>query len=210
MMKFPIRIPEGWRVILTQLFKSTELSDWYKAQGLNYPEHLAIDVVVGTPTYQQWATYGATIVCPFPLAEMIASDPGTDPGDMKSGRFQLRYTEPDGTQVIMGGIHCSDVVQGQWFKEGDTVAFIGNGGYVNPVPTVEDAYAGGHLHLTYIRKGPQDINGVPRDPLEIFDPNNPFRGSDSGFENDIRPIAWAMKWSKEKVDSILQMFRSAL
>ncbi len=55
-----------------------------------------------------------------------------------------------GTQVIMGGLHCSDVVQKQFFKEGDVVAYIGNGGFVNPAPTVQDAYAGEHLHLAYI------------------------------------------------------------
>ena len=205
MYKFPLRLPEGWRVIVTQGFKSTELAEWYTKQGISYQEHLAIDLVVGTPDYQQWATYGAAIVCPFPSAELIALEPGTNPGDQKSGRFQVRYTEPDGTVVIMGGIHCSDVADGKTsFTYGEDIAYIGNGGYVDPAPTKEDAYAGGHLHLSYIR------NGVVRDPTEIFNIYDPFRGKDSGFEKDIRPIAWAMGWSKEKIAEIITMFRKAL
>ena len=195
MYKFPVRIPEGWRVIKTQGFK---------------PEHTAIDVVIGTPEYQRWATYGAAIVCPFPEAELISFDPGTDPGDPKAGRFQIRYTEPvTGMAVIMGGLHCSDVVIKDRFKEGETVAYIGNGGFVQPEATVEDAYAGGHLHLSLTFRVPGE-NGVPMDPLAFFDINNPYRGKDSGFEYDIRPIAWAMKWTKEQVDKILKMFRDAL
>jgi hypothetical protein len=194
MYRFPILIPEGWRVILTQGFSDA---------------HTAIDVVIGTPEYQQWATYGAAIVCPFPEAELISFDPGTDPGDPKAGRFQLRYTQPDGTQIIMGGLHCSDVIQKQFFKEGEVVAYIGNGGFVNPKATVEDAYAGGHLHLSYTYRTPGG-NGVPMNPLAFFDIDNPYRGQDSGFEHDIRPIAWAMRWTREYVDKVLKMFRDAL
>jgi len=203
MYRFPLRIPEPWRVILTQSFKSTELAQWYASKGLNYPEHLALDIVVGTPEFQQWATYGATIVCPFPEATLISSEPGTDPGSQKTGRFQISYKEPNGDEIIMGGLHCSEVVTGKSvFKEGDIIAYIGNGGYVLPEPTVEDAYAGGHLHLSCTRRKAGG-NGVPFDPLTIFNIYEPFRGADSGFEKDIRPIAWAMGWSKEKIMQII-------
>jgi len=194
MYKFPIRIPEGWKVIKTQGFK---------------PEHTAIDVVIGTPEYQKWATYGAAIVCPFPDAELISFDPGTDPGDPKAGRFQIRYTQPNGTEIIMGGLHCSDVVVKKWFKEGEVVAYIGNGGYTVPVPTREDAYAGGHLHLSYTLRVPGG-NGIPLDPLAFFDIDNPYRGKDSGFEHDIRPIAWAIRWTKDQADAFWNMIKSLM
>ena len=192
MYKFPIRIPEGWRVIKTQGF---------------HEGHTAIDVVIGTPEYQQWATYGAAIVCPFPEAELVSFDPGTDPGDMKAGRFQIRHTQPDGTQIIMGGLHCSDVVVKSRFTEGETVAFIGNGGYVVPAPTSKDMYAGGHLHLSYIYRVPGG-NGISMDPLAFFDINNPYRGDDTGFLYDIRPLAWAFKFTKDQVNRLINLFKS--
>ena len=193
MMKFPLCIPPGWRVILTQGFSD---------------KHEAIDVIVGTPQYQEWATYGAKIVCPFPLAEMVSSDPGTDPNDMKAGRFQIQCTLPDGTQLVMGGLHCSEVVNKRYFNEGDVVAYIGNGGFVSPQATKEDAYAGGHLHLSYTVR-PLGQNAISVDPLLMFDINDPYRGADSGFAYDIKPIAWAMNWTKEKVAAILKMVGGA-
>lgn len=209
MYKFPIRIPQEWRVIITQGFKSTELAEWYKKQGLDYPEHLAIDLVIGNPEYTSWTTYGATVVCPFPTAELITCEPGTGP-DGKGGRFQIETTLADGTKLRMGGIHCSEVVNQSSFKEGDIVAYIGNGGYVKPAPTPEKAYAGGHLHLSRSEKKVGELNFTPKDPLEIFNIYEPFRGEDSGFEKDIKPIAWAMGWNKEKINEILTMVRNAM
>ena len=209
MYKFPIRIPEGWCVILTQGFKSTELSEWYTSKGLNYPEHLAVDIVIGNPNWQQYATYGAAIVCPVETAELISSEPGTDPGSSKGGRFQIKWTE-NGNEIVMGGLHCSEVVSGKTvFYKGDEIAYIGNGGYVKPEPNKEDAYAGGHLHLSVSVREPGK-NAVPVDPLLYFNIYEPFRGEDTGFEKDIKPIAWAMVWSADKVASIIEMFRKAL
>ena len=200
----------GWRVILTQGFKSTAMAEWHKLQGRNWPEHLAVDVVIGTPEYSQWATYGAQIVCPFPEAKMINREVGGDPGSQKGGRFQISYTPPGQTaEIIMGGVHCSEIIDKETFKEGEVVAYIGNNGYVNPPPTPAEAYAGGHLHLSYTLREPGQ-NGIPHDPLEIFNIYEPFRGKDSGFEKDITPIAWAMGWSKEKINEILNMVKKAM
>lgn len=205
MYRFPVRIPLGWRIILTQGFKSEKQAEWNRAQGRVFFAHEAVDIVIGNPDFSQTATYGASIVCPFPSAKLVRREDGGAPTDPKAGLFQISYTQ--GTvEYIMGGLHCSEVIDKPVFKEGEVVAYIGNNGYVNPPPTKAEMFNGGHLHLSMTIKK-NGGNGTPEDPLIYFDINNPYRGDDSGANKDIPPLAWAFGLTNEKVKEMLDVVR---
>src|SRR3989344_8130183 len=97
---FPLRIPAGKKVLITQKYRSTELADFYKKQGLGITMHEAIDVVCGV----DFETYGTPVVCPFPSARR---DRGSFKGAMTdSNNFtQIEYTQSDGTKLLMIAAH---------------------------------------------------------------------------------------------------------
>src|SRR3990167_3192035 len=99
--KFPLRIPYGRVVSITQGFKSNELAEWYKAHGIIYPEHLAVDAICGNSVQ----TYGAAFVCPFPGARIVPGNAvQADPERGISGRILIEHVNVDGNIIIIGGI----------------------------------------------------------------------------------------------------------
>ena len=175
--KFPLRIAEDKKVILTQGFKSQELIDEYKKNGYNIQFHDAIDVATGTLK----DTHGTPLVCPFPKAECIYFDDSGATGTQKADRVQIKYVDGD-TEYIMGGLHFSKMLYQQNYVFGETIAWLGNSGFVLPAPTKDSPLNGSHLHLTL------RVNGVIVDPLLYFDINNPFRGEDTGDAFDVNEL----------------------
>lgn len=178
----PLRVPPGRSVSVSQPFKSTELVAWYKSQGLDVKEHTGLDLVCGGP----WETYGTPFVCPFPKAELVSREVAPDPG-MKAGRVQVRHVDWKGRELLLGGLHLSEVSDNVGFLEGDVIGFIGNSGSVRPVPDLAHPAAGSHLHLTL------RVDGVLTDPATFFDVQNPYRGPDTGFEKDKPAALWAVR-----------------
>lgn len=180
--KFPLKIPINRSVLVTQGFKDTSLVDWYQSKGINITSHEAVDVVTGTNV----ETYGTPVVCPFPTARPLRWEPGPAMGK-KGSAFQIRYVDDHGTEWIMGGLHCSELVRQELYREGDVIGYVGNAGSVFPEPTFANPYAGAHLHLTLI------CNGQVVNPLDYFDTKNPFRGDDTGLAKDLPPAHWAVR-----------------
>lgn len=178
----PLRIPTGRVVSVTQGFKSTELVEWYKSQGLDIKEHTGVDLVCGN----SWETYGTPFVCPFPKATLHARDFDTALGG-KGSRVQIRCIDWKRRELILGGLHLSEVSENVGFLEGDVIGYIGNNGSVTPKPSLINPAAGAHLHLTLL------VDGVLTDPLTFFDVQNPYRGPDTGIQKDLPAAEWAVR-----------------
>lgn len=182
MFKFPLAIPIGKNLTVTQGFKDTALVEFYKTNGVNINSHEAIDVTCGTSV----ETYGTPLVCPFPSAVMSRHNVGNAEQGLPSF-VQLKYTLPTGEVMHIEGVHLSGIVLQESYREGDTVGYLGNYGLVLPKPTIGNPYAGSHLHFVTL------INGKPVNPLDHFDVNNPFRAPDTGVSRDIFAIKWAIR-----------------
>lgn len=178
----PLRVPPGRVVSITQPFKSTEMVAFYKSQGLDIKEHTGLDLVCG----DSWQTYGTPFVCPFPKAELVSAENYPEPGQ-KGGRVQIRCVDWKGRELILGGLHLSEVSDNVGFLEGDVIGFIGNSGPVFPAPDIAHPAAGAHLHLTL------RVDGVLTDPALFFDVQNPYRGPDTGYEKDKPAAMWAVR-----------------
>lgn len=167
---FPVRIPVGWKVIITQGY---------------HANHNGLDVATGDAVM----TYGIPVVWPFPFPgkpyEIQVDNPV--PALSKRARVQVDGTDPTtGITYSVIGLHASsspytvfpsattDVV----FNQGDTIAYIGNSGAVYPKPTPQKGFDGSHLHLSLGVKKPGELNYTMVDPALYFDENNPFRGPD--------------------------------
>lgn len=178
----PLRVPAGRVVSITQEFKDEARVAWYKENGITTNEHTGLDLACG----DSWQTYGTPFVCPFPKAELIAREVAADPG-LKAGRVQIRHVDWKGRELILGGLHLSEVSDNAGFIEGDVVGFIGNSGAVTPKPSLMNPAAGAHLHMTL------RVDGVLTDPCLFFDVQTPYRGADTGYEKDKPAADWAVR-----------------
>lgn len=190
--KFPLRIPEGRRVSITQNFKDTALVAWYKAQGINITSHEAVDAVCGNAA----ETYGTPLCNPFPSARLYAfvNDPDNP---VTGGKIQISYKDEKGRVLIMGGLHLFDLQEKTEYKKGDILGYIGNYGTVLPKPTIGAPFAGSHLHLTMW------VDGTVVDPLLWFNVQDPFRGADTGIQKDQKRINWAIQAIKDALRKFL-------
>lgn len=186
MRKFPLSIPEGKSLTITQGFKSTELVDFYKSKGVNLNAHLALDVICGDAV----STYGIPLVCPFTYGTIGRINEGNAEEGLP-GLIQVKATEPNGDVLTLEGIHLSGVVKQDVYKEGDILGYIGNYGLVLPEPTIGKPFQGAHIHLSLFK------NGVAVDPGLYFDINNPYRSPDTGIARDVFAIKWAIRKIKQ-------------
>jgi len=192
--KLPIRVPPGLKPTITQYYGDKSRVAYYHANGIMIDAHNGIDIVVGDAIQ----TYGLTLVCPVPRAELSKSwwdNPMSTSGngiqiawEEGSNRFNLRFW------------HCSELELAPYYLEGEAVALMGNSGLVSPKPTPERPFDGSHLHLMAFK------NGVLIDPLEIFDENSWFIGSDTGTDKDLPPLRWVLEYAKKKLYNILSLF----
>ena len=197
--KFPLSIPFGREVEVTQGFKSTALIDYYRSKGIYISFHDAVDVRVKGGTAID--TYGVPFVCPFPRATLkkyVEADPVNGIG----GSVQVEYIEPDGTSLVVGCIHLSGTVRKDSYNEGDIMGYIGNAGYVVPAPEIGTPFGGSHGHVTLSKKKFGESNWTAIDPLLYLDVTNPFRSSDTGIERDKFAIQWAIQKIREAFKKI--------
>lgn len=180
MYKFPLKIPENWKLFITTPFT-----------GNGVGQHNGVDVVVldADGTYEAQDTYGIPIVWPFPFPgkpyEIHVDSPV--PGQGKKARIQVDGIDPEtGITYSLIDVHVSsspyfvpaNTPNNIVFKQGDAIAYMGNSGAVKPVPSIENGFAGAHSHLALGVKLPGELNATNKDPLLYFDFNNPFRGPD--------------------------------
>lgn len=188
--QFPLAIPEGERLYITQGYKDTALVDFYRENGINWTVHRGLDVTRESLV----KTYGTPFVCPFTYAtfDRVSIDPATN-----EPRFiQINSTLPNGDKVTIGCDHLSKVEVRDVYSRGDVVGYLGNYGLVSPAPSNSDIanfsnFAGTHAHIECM------VNGVFVNPLDYFDIGNPFRAPDTGFEGDLPSIARSWRWILE-------------
>ena len=187
-LSFPIRVPTGQRLVVTQIFGDKSKVDWYHANGLNISEHNGIDIVLsGGPI----ATYGAALICP--VAEAVINRRWFDtPMSSKGNGLAIEYVH-EGDNFILKAWHCSEIVVKKKYYFGDVFGYLGNSGLVDPKPITSAPFQGSHLHLMLYK------NGVLIDPAEYFDVNRPFVGPDTGEEKDFPPLYWAAQKLKEQL-----------
>ena len=174
--QFPIRIPLGWKLTITQGF---------------HANHNGNDVVAGDGPM----TYGIPLVWTFPWVGTVYKSVVDNPiGALATkASAQVDCVDPDtGTSYSVIYIHLSGATFYQpygapqnIFKQGDVVGYIGNGGWVNPKPTVEKPFGGSHLHLGLGVKKVGELNFTMVDPSLYFDINDPWRGADDPSRDQV-------------------------
>ena len=183
--KFPLRIPDSWKLTVTQGF---------------HENHNGNDVAVDDGVM----TFGIPFVWCFPFPgkpyEIQVDTPVA--ALATKARAQVDGTDPaTGITYSIIGLHLSSspytVLPGSntdiVFKQGDTIAHLGNSGVVRPLPTPEKPFDGSHIHLALGIKKPGEANYTMVDPSIYFDVTNPFRGADDLTKDD--PI---YKWAHDK------------
>lgn len=186
-LPFPIRIPQGAKLFVTQQFADKSNAAWYKANGVNLDAHNGVDVIVigNNGERPDRATYGAALVCPVNNAERL-SITFDSPMSTKGNGIKLVFWH-EGQSFLINYWHCSEVVSKPTYKLGEEVGFIGNSGLVAPAPAINGVFNGAHLHFMCY------VNGKLVNPLDYFDINKPFIGKDTGIEKDLPPFFWAIE-----------------
>lgn len=190
---FPLAVPAGRHLTVTQQFKSKEMADFYAAKGLTMREHNGVDVVCGNDV----ATFGAAIVCPFPYADLIEYR-FEDSVSAANTYTRIKHESHDGHVYEMAAVHISGIEFTEPYSEGDAIAYVGNSGTVSPAPEIGRPFAGAHLHLTAY------IDGKLVDPLTLFDIAAPFTSPDTGTEKDIPAIKWAISQAQIRLTELLK------
>lgn len=196
MYKFPVRIPIGWKLAISQPFKSTELAAWYTSHGITMPTHDGVDIICGT----REQTWGSPVVWPFPWPGKVWDAWVDSPmGATQHAHCQIDTTNPaTGEQYSVIYLHLSAVTKTRktqqdppiTYQEGDVIGYIGNNGSVSPPPTGSEPFNGSHLHLGLGVKNPGELNYSMIDPLIVFDINDPYRGEDQP-NRDTAVYEWA-------------------
>lgn len=195
MYKFPIRIPPGKALTISQGFK---------------PEtHIGNDVVCGDGP----STFGLPFVWPFPFPGKIYDSVADSP---IAARAKQAHAQVDGTDPVTGisysllCIHLSSVVYNVApgadspvrFLMGETIGYLGNSGIVSPKPTLQNPFGGSHAHLGLGIKNPGEANYTMVDPSLYFDIANPFYGPDDPSRDN--PV---LEWAGIKPPVVTQFTR---
>ena len=183
MYKFPIRIPSGKILTISQGFKPDT--------------HVGNDVVCGTPI----ETFGLPFVWPFPFPGKIYDSIADSPiaAQAKQAHAQVDGTDPvTGISYSVLCIHLSSVVytvapgadSPVRFLMGETIGYLGNSGMVSPKPSLTAPFAGSHAHLGLGIKQLGQANYTMVDPSLYFDVSDPFYGPDDPSK-DSPVLEWA-------------------
>lgn len=189
--KFPIICPAGSRVEVTQGF-----------MPITNPSHDAIDFVIQNPKLSQREnlrlTYGSQFVSPVTGAKcVLINDFGTF--NEKGNGVDIEWEE-DGYFWRLHFWHneSNSIKLGDVVTNGQIVGYMGNTGFVNPIPTPLAPYGGTHCHLRLSRSNRNQWGGnyniTSLDPRDYFDVTNPYSGADSSIMIDLEPVKWA--WLK--------------
>lgn len=178
MLKFPVRLPSGNKMRVTQPYRADSPVPSSLAFSTSKAVHSGIDIDCGTPEQ----TWGQEVVWPFPWTGIVY-DAQVDSlmGAKFHAHSQIDTTDPNtGIQYSVVYIHLSEVTKSKapedftfiTYNQGDVIGKIGNNGFVSPVPTQEQPYNGSHLHLGLSVKKPGETNFNLIDPQTMFDVND--------------------------------------
>ena len=171
MYKFPIRIPPGKFLSISQGFK---------------PDiHEGNDVVCGDGP----STFGLPFVWPFPFPGKIYDSVADSPiaAESRHAHAQVDGIDPaTGISYSVLCIHLSSVIytvapgadSPVRFLMGEAIGYLGNSGMVSPKPTLQNPFGGSHAHLGLGIKNPGEMNYKMVDPSLYFDITSPFYGPD--------------------------------
>lgn len=178
--KFPIRIPEGKRLTLSQPFRSKTPVDLSKALSIETTDHNGVDITCGTNEQ----TWGTECIWPFPWMGIVYGSVVNATFGATMAHAQIDTTDPEtGVEYSLIYLHLSSVKQTKapfdtkqlTYSEGDIIGKIGNNGSVTPHPTLARPLDGSHLHLGLGVKKPGELNYTMVNPLLYFDINDPYR-----------------------------------
>lgn len=189
-MKYPlpIEIVKGRYPVITQEFGDTTNNQWYEQNGINFDTrsnggHNGTDIVIGGGGHQATDTYGTKLVCPVPKANATRVW-FESPMSTQGNGIEIQWNDVRGfCQALCW--HCSECNFQEEYKEGDTLAYMGNSGLVSPAPSFYAVHNGAHLHLgTW-------INGVMVNPREIFDFTRWYvSDTDTSVQKDLPPFQY--------------------
>lgn len=194
-MKLPLRIPVGFKPIITQPYGDKSSVDWYKANGLDLTEHNGTDFIVGDSIQ----TYGTPVVCPVPKAE-LSRIWFTNAMSTSGNGIQICW-EDNGGNYSMRCWHLSETVSKMEYSEGDIIGYLGNSGLCRPAPTYSQPFNGSHLHLMLWK------NSKLIDPLSYFNKNEWYVGEDTGTEKDLPPLFWALNYAKGLLQALFNKIK---
>jgi len=181
-LPLPIEIVKGRRPHITQEYGNTSFADWYKSNGINIDAHNGTDIIIIGGKAQGQDTYGTRLVSP--TNSTLTRTWFTTPMSTKGNGIELRWDDERGA-IHMLLWHTSELNTQNTYKEGETLAYIGNSGLTSPSPSVWNVYAGSHLHLGTF------INGVLCNPREIFDFDKWYVSeTDTSIEKDLSPFQY--------------------
>jgi len=196
--KFPIRIPDGWNLSITQGFHESAPTNISQALAIQTVDHIGLDVVCGTGIQ----TFGSACIWPFPFPGIVWDSQAETPiAELIPAHAHAQIDGIDPATGILYSIvylHLSAVTNTKdalenkviTYHQGDVIGYIGNSGAVVPLPNAQHPFDGSHLHLGLGIKKPGDLNATMVDPSLYFDITNPFRGPDDA-SRDQAVIDWA-------------------
>ncbi len=189
--KFPLALPVGRSLTLTQPFGRTE--NTLEPVGPNGEPHFhyGIDVVDGSGAEM----FGTPIVCPLtnPVLTAYMLPPGTPNA---TPFIELSGKGASGNHYKIVLAHMAAAFFRGTYNEGDVVALVGNRGLVNPPPTPQDPYAGTHLHLGL------QVNGVWSDPFEYFDIATPYDMAGTDTDSGQPRLVYAISMLKSQLTDL--------
>lgn len=217
-LPIPIRVPDGYRLAMTQPYANTGLNDWYARNGITAPFHNGVDLVITDRLGRtNWTkTYGAALITPtsgWRIVKITFDTPMATKGNgitIESPEY-VENGVTKKSQVVFW--HCSATRSLPGTLPAFTeVAYIGNSGLVRPEPSPVCAHCGSHLHLMlfdYTFNGSfwtldNNNNGVGGaiDPLTRFDLSNVIYGADTSVDKDLPPLQYFFAVLKKRFAAI--------
>jgi hypothetical protein len=202
-LPFPILVPKGYKLRITQPYAATDNLAWYKEKGLNLSFHNGVDVVIDSSDPR--LTYGSACFCPFPNGWTVKKT-FDSPMSTKGNGITLESESfiEDGIEKKIQLVywHLSKLVEqtNHYFK--DIVGYVGNSGMVKPEPSPSCPYCGSHLHFMmyeffkidrrWVLQNADNGVGGAIDPMKRFDINNVIYAADTDMMFDLAPLQWAM------------------
>ena len=191
-LPLPLEIVKGRYPIVTQEYGDQSNVAWYKANGVNIDAHNGTDIVISGGDV---ATYGTKLIAPVKCLRNKVWF--TDPMSTQGNGVKVQWSNELGQAVKMTVWHCSECVNQEEYKKGDTLGYIGNSGLVSPAPTFFGVHKGAHLHLmTY-------INDVLTNPREVFDFNKwTVSETDTSKEKDLPPFQYFLNKISQSISAL--------
>lgn len=204
-LAFPIIVPRGYKLKITQPYGATGSVEWYKKNGVAIPFHNGVDVTIDSSDPR--LTYGSACFFPFPKGWTVKKtfdSPMSTKGNGVTLESDAFVEDGIEKKVQLVYWHLSKLVDATQHKYKDVIGYVGNSGLVLPAPSPECPYCGSHLHFMLYEFHKTEIgmfmlqnkdNGVGGavDPMTRFSIEKIEYGDDTSVAFDAPPIQWAIE-----------------